>query len=153
MFMKLVIKELIIFVRVVYILTIGEFIRAYLMLGFNLYVSRFLRPMGASVNITAMAGRVRGVAKGGNTATGVPTPASPPESSSSSSFTKATANEENGLLKSVGKPPPKPPISPGWGTLGGALPGVIKDGGLAITIISTAAAATTDMAVCTAKKV
>ena len=62
-----------------------------------------------------MAGKVLGVAKGGNTATAV-----------SPAGTKATAEAAEGLARIVGDPPP--PSDPGWATPGGALPGAIADG-------------------------
>ena len=72
-----------------------------------------------------MALKVRGVAKGGKTAT-----------AASPAGTKDKARGKDGLAKLVGNPPP--PGVPGCGAFGGALPGAIAFGGGIISSIATA---------------
>ena len=87
-------------------------------------MSRF-RLVDSSENITAIAGKVLGVSKGGNTATAVK-PAG----------TKATAEAATGLPTTLGDPPP--PGDPGAGEPGGAPPAPIAGGAGIISIIVTA---------------
>ena len=82
----------------------------------------------SSENITAIAGKVLGVTKGGNTATAVK-PAG----------IKATAEAPAGLATTFGDPPP--PGDPGGGDPGGALPAPIA-GGAGITSIMVTAMVT-----------
>ena len=82
----------------------------------------------SSENITAIAGKVLGVTKGGNTATAVK-PAG----------IKATAEAPARLATTFGDPPP--PGDPGGGDPGGALPAPIA-GGAGITSIMVTAMVT-----------
>ena len=87
-----------------------------------------MRLVGSSENITAIAGKVLGVSKGGNTATAVK-PAG----------TKATAAAATGLVAMLGDPPP--PGASGVGEPGGVFPGSMR-GRVGIISIKVAAIVT-----------